>query len=94
MTDTETTPAVIAYRVAQLETTQKEGFRALNDKLDSYVTGFVTEKEYQEAKLESKVEHERLQKQIDEITKNAKWWVGIILTAIATAVAIISVVNH
>ena len=92
MSDTETTPAVVAYRVAQLEITQKEGFQALNDKLDGYVAGFVTEKEYQEAKQESKAEHERLQKEIDEIKKSAKWWVGVLLTVVTASTAIVALV--
>lgn len=91
VSDTESTPAVVAYRVAQLEVTQKEGFKALNDKLDGYVMGFVNEKEYREAKLESKLEHERLQKQIDNITKNAKWWVGIVLAAVTAVGGILAV---
>ena len=92
VTDTESTPAVIAYRVAQLELTQKEGFKALNEKLDGYVVGFVTEKEFQEAKQESKAEHERLQKEIDEIKKSAKWWVGVLLTAVGVAATLVALV--
>ena len=92
VSDVESTPAVVAYRVAQLELTQKEGFKALNDKLDSYVIGFVTEKEYTEAKLESKAEHERLQNQIDEIKKSARWWVGVLIALITAVGGILALV--
>ena len=91
VSDVESTPAVVAYRVAQLEITQKEGFAALNDKLDGYALGFVTEKEYQEAKKESTEEHKRIWEELKEIKASAKWWVGVILTAVGVATAIVSV---
>lgn len=97
MSDPESTPAVVSYRVGQLETTQKEGFKTLNDKLDTIVQGFVTEKEMTEAKQnateihaemvkQKDVEHAQLWAAIKEIKTNAKWWVG---TIIATATVII-----
>lgn len=92
VSDVGSTPAVIAYRVAQLEMTQKEGFQELKDKLDSYVAGFVTEKEYQEAKSESRAEHLRLQKQIDDISKTAKWLVGIFLTVVGLAITVVALI--
>jgi hypothetical protein len=88
--DTESTPAVVAYRVAQLENTQREGFRILTQKLDEYVAGFVSEKEYAEAKLEAKAEHERLRLAIENIKKSARWWLGI---AIASATAIGTIIG-
>lgn len=92
VSDVGSTPAVIAYRVAQLEMTQKEGFQEVKDKLDNLVVGFVTEKEYQEAKAEAKAEHSRLQKQIDDLIKTLKWLVGIFLTIVGLAITAVAVV--
>lgn len=89
MSDVDSSPAVVAYRVAQLERTVKEGFDRQTEQLTRIVNGFVTEKEYAEAKLESKTEHDRLQKQIDAINKNAKWWLTFIILGIGAAASII-----
>lgn len=92
MSDVESTPAVVSYRVGQLELTQKEGFAALNDKLDNIVAGFVTEKEMTEAKLEAAEEHKRLWQAIRDIKASAKWWVGVILTAVGVSAAVVALV--
>ena len=42
MTDVDSTPAVVAYRVGQLEITIKEGLKEHNDKLDNLVLNYAT----------------------------------------------------
>lgn len=85
MSDVESTPAVVAYRVGQLEQTQKEGFAALTDKLDKITDGFVTAKELTEARLDGEAEHKRLWKEINTIKSWASWAFRAIVVALLGA---------
>lgn len=93
MGDVESTPAVVSYRVGQLENTQKEGFATLNNKLDSMVAGFVTEKEMVEARLEGEKEHKALWLAIEDIKKSARWWLTFIVGLIGTAAGLLLAVK-
>lgn len=86
----ESTPAVVAYRVGQLELTQKAGFDSLGKKLDDIVSGFVSEKELTEAKLQAVEEHKQIWDAIKEMKTNAKWWVGTIIAAAAVVIGFLS----
>lgn len=92
VSDNDSSPAVVAYRVGQLEANQKERFDSLSQQLTKIVEGFVTEKEMVEAKLEASEEHKRIWKAIAEIKASAKWWVGVILTAVGVSAAVVALV--
>lgn len=42
MSDSESSPAVVVYRMGQLEQTVKDGFKDHNEKLDKLVDNFAT----------------------------------------------------
>lgn len=92
MNDIDSSPAVVAYRVAQLELTVRDGFERQTEQLTKIVDGFVTEKEMIEARKEGDEEHKRLWAAIADIKKSAKWWVGVLLSAILASVAVIGLV--
>lgn len=68
-------PSVVAYRVGQLEKTQKEGLQTINDKLDKYIDSFVAKTTFEEARHDADTTHLKLQRDIDELKK---WKEGII----------------
>jgi hypothetical protein len=45
VSDNDSSPAVVAYRMSQLERTVKEGFDSHNSKLDSLISNFATKEE-------------------------------------------------
>lgn len=49
----ESNPAVVAYRVGQLEEKQEKGFKDLGDKIDKYLESFVTVKDFDEYKTQA-----------------------------------------
>jgi hypothetical protein len=74
------TPAVLAYRVGELETSVKEGMKGLSDKLDILTQSFATKEDHLElvarvTKLENK-----------ENLKSTFLWVGLVASAIINIV--------
>lgn len=75
----EDSPAVLAYRVGQLEKSSREGFQKLSDKLDVMSCTFATHKDVEAAQNEAKLEHKAIYEEIDDIKddidkiKTQKW---------------------
>lgn len=87
----EDSPAVLAYRVGQLEKSLTTGFQKLNDKLDVMSCTFATHKDVEAAQLQAELEHkaiyediEDIQGEVDAIKKQK--WVQNTLSAIFGAV--------
>lgn len=70
----ETSPAVVAYRMGQLEQTVKEGFKEHNEKLDKLVVSFATKFEVQE-----------LEKRLNTLDNDRKWKSRVVLAAAYSA---------
>jgi len=70
--DTDSSPAVVAYRVSRLEDAVTAGFREHNDKLDKLINSFATKEELVV-----------LQKRLDDY----KWYWRSIVTAVLLALA-------
>lgn len=92
--DTKTVAAIplpsadlINYRFDQND----RQFEKLNKKLDDMTTNFVTQAYITELKSESDAKHKDFQKQIDDIKKNAKWWVGTIVAIAGIIVATVAI---
>ena len=68
----EDSPAVLAYRVGQLEKSTAAGFKALGEKLDKMSCTFVTFKDLDNAIADAGIAHDMLQKDIKNIQKQ-KW---------------------
>jgi hypothetical protein len=67
-------PAVIAYRLGQVEAAVKEGFQSHNEKLDAIVNNFATKADYL-----------NLDKRLTDIESDRKWLVRLIVGAVATS---------
>jgi O6-methylguanine-DNA--protein-cysteine methyltransferase len=88
VSDNDSSPAVVAWRVGQLEANQEKRFDSLSQQLEKIVEGFVTEKEMTEAKLEGAEEHKRIWAAILEIKKDRRFWVTTFLSGVAGAGAV------
>lgn len=66
----EDSPAVLAYRVGQLEKSSREGFQKLSDKLDLMSQRFVTHKDVELVKVELEVEHKVIYEEIEDIKED------------------------
>ena len=51
--DDDSNPAVVAYRVGQLESKQEKGFKDLGDKLDEFLGSFVTTQAFDDYKVQA-----------------------------------------
>ena len=67
-------PAVIAYRLGQVENAVKEGFTAHNEKLDAIITNFATKGDFL-----------NLDKRVVSLESDRKWLVRLIVGAVATS---------
>lgn len=79
---------LIKYRFDTIDKTLSK----LDAKLEHMNGNIVTPKDMADAKLEAVAQHLELQKQVDAIRASAKWWVGVILTAIGVASTIVALV--
>lgn len=83
-------PAVLAYRVGQLEKTQAEGFRSVNEKLDSLARNFTTKAELLSAQKVADLEHKELKERISKLEGWNIWIirgvVGLVLAAVGAAI--------
>lgn len=87
----EDSPAVLAYRVGQLEKSSREGFQKLSDKLDKMSAVFATHKDIEVAKEQAELEHRAIYEEINDVKKDVeklqkKTWIQNTLSAILGAV--------
>ena len=87
----EDSPAVLAYRVGQLEKASREGFRQLSEKLENMSGSFATHKDIEAAKDQAKAEHNAIHLELEDVkadiqTLKKKTWVQNTLSAILGAV--------
>ena len=80
----EDSPAVLAYRVGQLEKSTAAGFKLLGDKLDKMSCTFVTFKDLDNAMLDARTIHDNIQEDIKNIQRQK--WIQNTLSAIFGAV--------
>jgi hypothetical protein len=74
-------PSVMAYRLGALE----DAVRTQTSRFDELVKGFITEKEFSEAKQSAEEEHARIWASINSMKSSVRWYIG---TAIALSLAI------
>lgn len=87
----EDSPAVLAYRVGELEKASREGFKALGDKLEVMSLNFATHKDIETAKAQAKLEHEAIYAELEDIKDDInslkkKTWIQNTLSAVFGAV--------
>ena len=80
----EDSPAVLAYRVGQLEKSTSAGFKALSAQLDKMSCTFVTFKDLDIAITNSNLVHDSIKKDIKSIQKQK--WIQNTLSAMFGAV--------
>lgn len=83
----EDSPSVLAYRVGQLEKASREGFKNVTEQLNSMSKNFVTYKDIETAKEQSRLEHEAIYEQIKVLKAEVKvmkrrTWVQNTLSAV------------
>lgn len=79
----EDNPAVLAYRVGELEKASREGFKIIGEKLEQMSTN----KDVGFAKQQAKMEHEAIHSEIEDIKEDVKslrkkTWIQNTLSAI------------
>ena len=87
----EDSPAVLAYRVGELEKASREGFKTLTEKFDNLSHNFATHKDIEVAKEQAKMEHEAIYAELEDVKTDVaslkkKTWVQNTLSAIFGAV--------
>lgn len=87
----EDSPAVLAYRVGELEKASRQGFKELGDKLELMSHNFATHKDIEVAKEQAKMEHEAIYSEIEDIKEDVrslkkKTWIQNTLSAVFGAV--------
>lgn len=87
----EDSPAVLAYRVGELEKASREGFKTLTEKLELMAHNFATHKDIEVAKEQAKMEHEAIYAEIEDVKVDVqslkkKTWVQNTLSAVFGAV--------
>lgn len=70
----EDSPAVIAYRLRQVEGAVKDGFREHNEKLDNLVTNFAT-----------KTDIQSLSHRVSSLEADRRWLVRLVIGAVVFA---------
>lgn len=74
VSDNDSSPAVVAYRVSSLESTVKDGFREHNEKLDKLVASYATKSEFQV-----------LAHRVSSIEDDRKWMVRLVIGSVIFA---------
>ena len=87
----EDSPAVLAYRVGQLEKASREGFKELGEKLEAMSHNFATHKDIEAAQQQAEMEHEAIHVEINSIKDDIKslqkrTWIQNTLSAILGAI--------
>ena len=74
-------PAVVAYRLSQVEVAVKDGFEAHNEKLDKIVNNFATNER-----------HNALDVRVQSLESDRKWLVRLVIaTVVLSVLALIGV---
>lgn len=63
----DSSPAVIAYRVGQLETAQAKGFESIGDKIDNFISSFVTTKTFDDFLIDDGKEKTALSERLKKL---------------------------
>ena len=79
-------PAVLAYRVGQLENNQKERFNRLEKKIDDMTTGFVTIDKLNDAKEAADDKHREQDGKIRSLEEWNIWAQRLVLGAVILAI--------
>lgn len=87
----EDSPAVLAYRVGELEKASREGFKTLGEKLENMSKNFATHRDIEVAKEQAKMEHDAIYAELEDIKDDVqslkkKTWIQNTLSAILGAV--------
>ena len=87
----EDSPAVLAYRVGELEKASRQGFKTLCEKLENMSSNFATHKDIDVAKAQSKLEHDAIYAEIGVVKEDVrnlqkKTWIQNTLSAVLGAV--------
>ena len=87
----EDSPAVLAYRVGELEKASRQGFKDLGDKLELMSHNFATHKDIEVAKEQAKMEHDAIYAELEDIKDDVsnlkkKTWIQNTLSAVFGAV--------
>ena len=83
----EDSPAVLAYRVGELEKASREGFKDISIKLELMAGNFATHKDIEAAKNQAKMEHEAIYNELEDVKRDIsalrnRTWVHNTLSAI------------
>lgn len=94
----ENSPAVLAYRVGELEKASRQGFKELSDKLESMTHNFATHRDIEVAKQQAKMEHEAIYTELEIVKDDVrslkkKTWVNNTLSAILGGVLALLIAN-
>lgn len=87
----EDSPAVLAYRVGELEKASREGFKIIGEKLEHMSMNYATHKDIEVAKQQVKLEHDAIYSELEDVKSDIqslkkKTWVQNTLSAILGAV--------
>lgn len=87
----EDSPAVLAYRVGELEKASREGFKIIGEKLEQMSMNYATHKDIEVAKQQAKLEHNAIYSELEDVKSDIqslkkKTWVQNTLSAILGAV--------
>lgn len=87
----EDNPAVLAYRVGQLEKASREGFKVIGEKLEQMSMNYATHKDIEVSKQQAKLEHNAIYNELEDVKSDIqvlkkKTWVQNTLSAILGAV--------
>ena len=87
----EDSPAVLAYRVGELEKASREGFKQISIKLELMAGNFATHKDIEVAKQQAKMEHEAIYNELEDVKRDVhglqkKTWIQNTLSAILGAI--------
>lgn len=87
----EDSPAVLAYRVGELEKASREGFKEISIKLELMAGNFATHKDIENRKIQAKMEHEAIYNELEDVKRDVhglkkRTWVHNTLSAILGAI--------
>ena len=87
----EDSPAVLAYRVGELEKASRESFKIIGEKLEQMSINYATHKDIESAKNQAKMEHEAIYAELEDVKVDVlslkkKTWIQNTLSAIFGAV--------
>jgi len=87
----EDNPAVLAYRVGELEKASREGFKIIGEKLEHMSMNYATHKDIEVAKQQAKLEHNAIYSELEDVkldiqSLKKKTWVQNTMSAILGAV--------